>query len=221
MPGLQRVAAPQEEPLSLESAKTHLRLTNGDLSQDALIQDLVIAAREKAEAITNRKFITQTWKLSLDTFPYAGRQSPAFWLNLPPLQEYTVYAFRSDTDAIVVPFPPLQSVTSIKYYDPSGVQQTIDPSLYIVDSASEPARIVPVPNYTWPTPQYRINAVEVVFNAGYGDATTVPQCVSRWMLLRVGAMFENREEVVVDHRITSVDLAFVDSLLDPVRVLLA
>lgn len=221
MAGLQRVAAPQEEPVSLAVAKTHLRLTSDDTTQDALIQGLITSAREQAEAATNRKFITQTWKLTLDTFPYAGRQSPAYWLNLPPLQEYTVYAFRSDTDAIRVPFPPLQSVTSIKYYDPSGEQQTIDSSLYIVDTASEPARIVPVPNYTWPTPQYRINAVEVVFDAGYGDATLVPQCISRWMLLRVGAMFENREEVVVDHRITSVDLAFVDSLLDPVRVLLA
>lgn len=221
MAGLQLVDAPQEEPVSLAAAKTHLRLTSDDTTQDALIQGLIASAREQAEAATNRKFITQTWKLTLDTFPYAGRQSPAYWLNLPPLQEYTVYAFRSDTDAIRVPFPPLQSVTSIKYYDPSGVQQTIDPSLYIVDAASEPARIVPVPNYTWPTPQYRINAVEVVFDAGYGDATLVPQCISRWMLLRVGAMFENREEVVVDHRITSVDLAFVDSLLDPVRVLLA
>ena len=220
MPGLQQITGPQEEPVSLASAKTHLRLTSDDTTQDSLIQDLISSAREQAEAMTNRKFVTQTWKLTLDAFPYAGRQSPAYWLNLPPLQQYTVYAFRSDTDAIRVPFPPLQSVTSIKYYDPAGVLQTIDPANYIVDSASEPARIVPVPGYTWPTPQYRINAAEITFVVGYGDWTMVPQCIKRWMLLRVGAMYENREEVVVDHRITSVDLAFVDSLLDPVRVLL-
>ena len=38
------------------------------------------------------------------------------------------------------------------------------------------------------------------------------------MLLRIGAMYENREEVVVATRITSVELDFVQGLLDQDRL---
>jgi uncharacterized phiE125 gp8 family phage protein len=45
----------------------------------------------------------------------------------------------------------------------------------------------------------------------------VPDGIRSWMLLRVGAMYENREEVAVGQRVVVLDLPYVDGLLDPFR----
>lgn len=47
----------------------------------------------------------------------------------------------------------------------------------------------------------------------------VPDGLRSWMLLRVGALYENREEVAVGTRIVVLELPFVDGLLDPFMVL--
>jgi len=43
----------------------------------------------------------------------------------------------------------------------------------------------------------------------------VPDGIRSWMLLRVGALYENREEVAVGQRVVVLELPFVDGLLDP------
>lgn len=58
-------------------------------------------------------------------------------------------------------------------------------------------------------------------DAGVGTGRTfigvVPDGIRAWMLLRVGAMYENREEVAVGQRVVVLDLPYVDGLLDPFR----
>ena len=71
-----------------------------------------------------RALVTQTWELVINTFP---------------------------THEIKMPLPPLQSVTSVKYDDGEGVEQTLSTSLYTVDTASEPGWIVPPIGTGWPT----------------------------------------------------------------------
>jgi uncharacterized phiE125 gp8 family phage protein len=56
--------APQTEPLSLEEAKSWLRVDTGD--EDQLIQSLIVSARLAVEAATNRLLINQHWRLLLD-----------------------------------------------------------------------------------------------------------------------------------------------------------
>jgi uncharacterized phiE125 gp8 family phage protein len=121
---------------------------------------------------------------------------------------------------IYLPHPPLQAIVSITYYDDTGTLQTLDSSQYIVDTYSKPARVVPAPNTTWPaTQQSRINCVEVTFRCGYGDAgSDVPEPLLNWMLMRVGAAYENREEIVVGTRLVSIDLPFVDEILAQYRI---
>jgi uncharacterized phiE125 gp8 family phage protein len=55
--------------------------------------------------------------------------------------------------------------------------------------------------------------------AGTGRAYlgVVPDGIRAWMMLRVGAMYENREEVAVGQRVVVLDLPYVDGLLDPYR----
>ena len=197
---------------------------NENTTGDPLLNLFIEGTREHAETITRRALITQQWKMAMDQFPMpamnigsANWYGPQWGTQPGPL---TVARVDGRTGyEIFVPLPPLQSVDSITYYDQNGVLQTLDPSAYIVDNISEPARITPAPNTTWPPTQNRINAVNVTFTCGYGGASAVPRGIKNWMLLRLGALWENREEIVVDKRITAVELPFVDRLLDPYRVL--
>lgn len=218
---LKLTTAPAVEPVTLSEAKAHLRLDISD--DDALITTLITAARVHAENVCRRAFVTQKWDLYLDSWPlytYYGvvpgyvpvDQLPSGWLSMRN------YAVRFRGGKIELPFPTLQSVDAIKYTDMTGVVQPLDPSLYVVDAISEPGAITPAPNTYWPDTQNRMNAVQISFTAGYGDATTVPAGIKAWMLMRIGAMYENREEIVVGQRLTSIDLPFVDGLLDPYRI---
>ena len=136
---------PSTEPITLTEAKLQCRVEADMTDDDSLITSLVKTAREYCENVQNRSYITQTIKLTLDDFP----------------------------DVIYVPRPPLISVTSIKYIDVNGVQQTLNSSVYKVDTESEPARIVPAFNQCWPAIRGDINSVEVIVQAGYGGAAAV------------------------------------------------
>lgn len=43
----------------------------------------------------------------------------------------------------------------------------------------------------------------------------VPEGIRAWMLLRIGSLMENREEVAIGQRLTMVEPMFIDGLLDP------
>jgi uncharacterized phiE125 gp8 family phage protein len=189
---------------------------------DPVLNRLITSVRQAAEAATRRALVTQQWKLLADYFPGGGRLFPTSWFWQEASNRggfYSAVLGLPHNDAIELPFPPLQTVESVKYYDTAGVQQTLVADTdYTVDAASEPARIVPVYGTCWPQAQPRINAIEVAFTCGYGLAGAVPAQIKSWMLMRAGAMYENREEVVVATRLTSVELEFVDALLDPYRL---
>jgi uncharacterized phiE125 gp8 family phage protein len=156
-------APPAEEPITLTEAKLHLRVDHSD--DDTLITSQIKTAREYCEDFQNRAFITQTIKLTLDEFP----------------------------DVIYVPRPPLISATSIKYIDVNGQQQTLNSSVYKVDTESEPARIVPAFNQCWPGLRGDINSVEVIYQAGYGGAAAVSGKVKDAMKLFLTHLYEHRE----------------------------
>ena len=183
---LRRLIDAATEPITTAEAKTHLRVTSS--TDDAYIDTLVKACRQTAENELRRSLITQTWVRTLDEFP----------------------------DAFELHYPPIIAVTSVKYYDAAGVQQTLAPSQYSLDYQGEPGWIVPAYNVTWPDTLQAINAVEVTYTAGYGTAADVPQAIKAWILLHVGHLYENRESTMPGISITP--LPFLDSLLDPYRV---
>jgi hypothetical protein len=61
--------------------------------------------------------------------------------------------------------------------------------------------------------------VQISFTAGYGAAVDVPAGIKTWMLMRIGSFYENREEESVAYRVTVQHLPFVDTLLDPYRIM--
>jgi len=160
------VTAPAEEPVTLAQARAHLQ--EPPTSQDAQILAMAFAAREHAETFTGRALVTQTWELLLDRFP-SGRE-------------------------IELPFPPLQSVTSVKYIDPDGAEQTFASSNYHVDAAATPGRLRLKSTASWPAIAEQPNAVTVRFVAGYGGMAAVPFTIKAAILLVVGHLFAHREE---------------------------
>jgi uncharacterized phiE125 gp8 family phage protein len=107
---------------------------------------------------------------------------------------------------ILVPRPPLQSVSSIAYVDSTGSTQTMDASAYIVDTRSEPGRITPAYGTCWPTARCQINAVTITYVAGWTTAT-MPDTVKHLMRLWVGHFFEHRDAVNIGNIVSEIPLS--------------
>lgn len=165
--GLRQTGAPAVEPISLTEAKLHLRIDT--TAEDALISSLIKTARQYCESYQQRAYITQTWELWLDRFP--------------------------DIDIIDVPLPPLQSISSIKYYDTANVGHTFAVSEYFVDSKSQPGRVSLSYGKSWPADTLRpTSGVCINFVAGYGSAASaVPVTATYAILLLLAHYYENRE----------------------------
>lgn len=183
---LKLATPPASEPVSLAEAKEQLRIDHSD--EDGFITGLIEAARLYFEEAARRAFITQTWRLSLDEWP-------------------------DDSDEIELPRPPLQSVTSVVYTDEDGNATTWSTDDYIVDTDSEPGRIVLASNKNWPgVTLYPANPIQITFVAGYGnDSTDVPATYRQGIKLLIGHWYENRE-ATVEATVKKIPLA-ADSLI--------
>jgi hypothetical protein len=216
--------APSAEPITVSDVADHLRIDSDTATaQTAWIERSIVAARKFAEDICRRALVTQTRKVALDEFPRpsmnvssANWYGPQWGTSPGPLSQ--VRPDGTTGYEIMLPRPPLQSVVSITYYDENNAQQTLDPSQYLVDIYSEPGRITPAPDTTWPATKRRANSVEITFVCGYGDAAEVPEGLVSWMLLRIGAAYANREEVA---NAALMALPYVDEILNDYRVLVA
>jgi uncharacterized phiE125 gp8 family phage protein len=99
-------------------------------------------------------------------------------------------------DCLHLPRPPLQSVTSIKYYDADGTLTTVDSSLYLVKTPFRSlGRVYRAPDEDWPTDLQddREFPITVRFVAGYGTGADVPATIKQAITLMVGWMHANRE----------------------------
>jgi uncharacterized phiE125 gp8 family phage protein len=171
---------------------------------------LISAARQAAETLTNRQFVTARWRLVLDSFP-----GPSL-MGVPSGQPFSLPGH-----AILIPKSPLQSVVEIRYLDMAGVSQVMPAVNYAVDSVCEPARITPVFGQIWPISLPQIGSVSVTFDVGYGSAASVPEGIKSWIKLRIGSLYAHREEVAALSRGRIEALPFIDGLLDPYKVVLA
>lgn len=189
---LKLITAPAAEPVSASEAKSHLRVDT--TADDTYIGTLITVARQNVESHLRRSLINQTWEVVLDAFP-AG--------------------------VIRLPKPPLASVTSIKYTDDEGNESTYSSANYVVDTDTEPGRVVLKSGQTWPAVTLAAaNGVRVRYVAGYGAAgSNVPQAIRQAILLVIGSLYENREDVLVAQGVSIGVLPFgVVALLAPYRI---
>ena len=93
---------PSTDPVDAVDVANYTRVEVAE--DEPLIRQLIKAATYQCEqAMTWRQFVTATWTRTWDRFPSGG----AFF------------------DEIELPYPPLQSVTTVKYFDSAGTQQTL------------------------------------------------------------------------------------------------
>ncbi len=157
--------------------------------EDRPLADKLSEAIEYCQDLQALAYLTQTWVLTLDDFPRSIRP-------------------------IVLPRPPLQSVTSIEYVDADGDDQTLDASVYVVDTSNRlGGRIALAVSESWPSVWPEIGGVDITFKAGYGDAAAdVPRKIRAAIKLFAGHLYENREAVVDAAAIRELPLG-IDALL--------
>lgn len=156
---------------------------------DTLIMRKLASAQDFAEHYTGRAIGTQTLEYAADNFPVAG---------------------------IDLPRGPASVITSIKYIDISGVEQTLSSSLYVLDEYNQfKSTIYPKTGASWPATDGSLNSVKILYTAGYA-IDKVPPAVQSALLLIVADHYENREDsaTVELHSIPNGARA----LLDTVRI---
>jgi len=157
---------------------------NALAADDALLEGFRSAAHGHAEHYAGRSFGSQTLEVALDEFP---------------------------SGAIELPRGPVTSITSVKYIDEAGVEQTLSNTLYTLDDYGLQCWAVPAVDTEWPAIMEVANAVKVRYVAG-----DLPGAVRSAMLLSVGHWYANRE-ATAPTAVQELPLG-VKSLLDTVKV---
>ena len=161
--------------LTLETAQT-LRLVSADdlcshcridaPDEDEYLEGLLDAAEADAEDYTDRRFLTQTWDQYFDGF----------------------------NDPLYLRYPPLQSVTSVKYIDTAGVEQTLSTSVYEVGSERGVGVVRRKYDQDWPSTRGHEDVVIVRCKVGYGDdCVDVPDRIRHAVRLHAAHQYRYRE----------------------------
>lgn len=176
---------PADEPLILSDVKDFLRVS--DTNSDTMLGLFITAARQHAEMFTRRAFITRTYTGRLTRFPFIdvynrGFQFEANHPRIDPLR-----------DKVELPFPNLQAVSSVTYFDENNAAQTLSPSCYFVATDELPGAIhlSDPANATWPVTYVRPDAVSIVYTAGYGAQSAVPESLKTAMKYLIKHWFDN------------------------------
>jgi uncharacterized phiE125 gp8 family phage protein len=171
------VTGPTVEPVSVSEMKDDRRIT--DDPEDALCDLYLSAARRAIELRTGLALVTQTWEAAYDCWPTATDLNP--W------------------GGFVVPRPPLQSVTSIKYIDGDGVEQTLAATEYTVNTRAFPGEIVLAYGKSWPTIRAVPNAIVIRFVAGFGATPeSVPETLRDAIRLEAADRYVYRTDLQQD-----------------------
>jgi uncharacterized phiE125 gp8 family phage protein len=181
------VTAPTKEPISRALFKEHARISITD--DDDYIDNLIQAVRRQVEQITNRALITQTWKLYLNDWPQG--------------------------DYIKLPYPPLQTVTSVKYRESDYTESTMDSGDYRVLTNVEPGQVALDYGAVWPSETLIGNeeSIYIEYTCGFGDERLdVPDDIRHACLMLCAHYYEMREPTVIGTILTPVPMT-VDRLL--------
>jgi uncharacterized phiE125 gp8 family phage protein len=160
------ITPPTLEPITLAEAKAQARIT--DTQSDSVIAGYIRMARDAAEQQLSRGLLTQTWRLDLCAW------AETIWLPMAA---------------------PLQSVTSVKYYDNLGAQQTLATTVYDVDTIARPGRIVRAADQSWPGLQGDRVAglIQITYVVGWSTPALVPARIKQGLVMYVAALEMDRD----------------------------
>lgn len=154
------VTAPTVDAVTIEQAKKQCEIAESDTAHDQHLYELIDRARDEFETDCDLCISPQTWRVYTDAVE----------------------------DCMQLQKGPIQSITSIKYYDTSNVQQTLATSVYGFDVANR--KVMLKYNQSWPSITTRWDAFEITYICGY---STVPPMAVQAMLILVERYFLGRE----------------------------
>jgi hypothetical protein len=177
---------PAVEPVGLNEAKAYLGVL--DSAEDNLISNLITAARQAVEQYCGRVLISQSWRLTLDTWPQEAIVNGGLRDDGALLAAN--HRLGGGVVAIQLPKPPLQAVLAIRVYSAAGPAATIPASNYVVDGAATPGRVVMTSGASLPVIGQTARGLEIDFTAGYGaTANDVPAVLRQAVLQAVKALY--------------------------------
>ena len=186
MPTTQTVS-PSTTPISVAEAKQHLRVDHD--SDNNYIASLISVETKTAEQSLRKALMQQTRRLDVCEFP---------------------------ASEFVLDMPPLNAVTSLDYTATDGSTATVGSSVYDVDTASVPGRVLLAKDQTWPTPQEETHdAVRLTYTTGVSASSLVPVEYKHAIKLLVERWYEHRGEVAQGN-LKELPHS-VDALLRPTR----
>ena len=160
------------EPITTAYAKSHLRVDH--TTDDTLIGNLVTAARQYCEAYCQQSFVQHTYRADLWSF----------------------------ADVMVLPMQPIQSISSVKYYNTASpsVLTTLATTTYQLSNNV----LRRVYGQSWPAVANRADAVQITYTTGFADSSSpqgtgisLPESCKAAMLMLIGDYYENREAAVL------------------------
>lgn len=202
--------APTAYPVSQTEAKAQLRIASADTTYDSEITRLITAATQWVERRYGISIITQTRTQYQDNF---YEKYPIYRNFLGP------YYSRFPVTLL---FPPVQSITSLKYYDTSQVLQTLTEGTDFFCAGKmtptpgaqdiETPRIWPASS--WPVFKWIPDTIQIKYVSGFGDDSTyVPEVIKQAVLMVLSNLFENRqEEAIVPERLIKFEMS-VDRIM--------
>lgn len=172
-------AAPTTEPVTLADAQDQCGILAAETHFDLRLGRLIKAARAHVEEYCNARWAEQTIVSQCDNFADLAR----------------------------LPEGPLKSVTSIKFFDQAGEEQTLDASIYEEHRDGMEPSIGLKQDQVWPQTEF---GSRISVTAVYGGS--VPESVQQAMLMLIGHWFSNREAAITGTIATVIPMA-VDTLL--------
>lgn len=158
---LSQVTGPTIGAVSISEAKAAAVVDFSD--DDVQISGMIDAATRAVGEMAGRVLVAETWAAS-----FGDGQSGT--LRLPK--------------------SPVQSLTSITYYDADDVQQTADLNDFYLFRDDDVAYVCPKSGANWPTANSdRADAITVTFVAGY---TSIPRNLKQAVLMMTAHFYENR-----------------------------
>lgn len=152
-----------ELPVSLEDMKSYLKVST--TANDDLITSLIQTASDCFEAMAGIVLIEKEFTTKRDVFD-------CYKLRRRPLQSDTVV---------------------IKYLDTDSAEQTVSSADYYFYEENVYTNIVFKSDFSYPAIDDRLQAISIVFTAGYGATSEdIPADIQTAIKQHVAAMYENR-----------------------------
>ncbi len=199
------------KPVTLDEVKAHRHIDHED--DDGLLGGLIAAATGYLDGwsgILKRCLCEQTWRQDFDRFLWDQNFESCF--------------IRGMRLALF----PVLSIDSVKYLDFAGIERTVDPANYSIQTDDRGSYVQFLQTFAAPATWRERPTVTITAKYGYankpgvGDApstSTVPDELKTAILFLVGHWYEHREAVVgLDSRVTPTVLPLaLDALVAPFR----